>query len=179
MGHTTNFAFIPDTSLYNTGLPLDLASQPALETSRSYSDFFGNFGRIGVFFTELAAVAASLFSLDNTGTLLSYALYIKTLVMFRFINVFYGEILENMMQGLGKKIEIESNQEHNSKIRNSIGNKAKFDTYEKPITTIQHYYFKTIVYLTSWVFKIGFLIFLKISKIKKVGKVMFYVVLVH
>ena len=104
------------------------------------------------------------------------------LVFFRYINVFYGEMLEGSFETYGDSLEAEDNETYNNRILNQSGMKGKFNRYNRPITTLNNYWIKVIPYLLSWLIKVGKLIYLerkKKSKKKKIGKAAFYFIYVH
>ena len=68
------------------------------------------------------------------------------------------------MEGLGRKVETKSVEEHNTKILNQKGTKGKFTVYKRPITTFQHYHYKIVLYLISWILKILFKILIRRAK---------------
>ena len=54
------------------------------------------------------SVGAALFSFDSSGILVAFSQLIKLLLLFRYINVFFGDLLENFMEALGEKLEVQT-----------------------------------------------------------------------
>ena len=84
------------------------------------------------------------------------------------------------MEGLGKKVEVKSVEEHNSKILNQTGTKGKFSVYKRPITTFQHYHYKIVLYFISWIFKILFkILIVRAKNMNYIKKWVFYIIYYH
>ena len=54
------------------------------------------------------SVGAALFSFDSSGILIAFSQLIRLLLLFRYINVFFGDLLENFMEALGEKLEVQT-----------------------------------------------------------------------
>ena len=51
--------------------------------------------------SEMMSIGATIFALDSSGILVAFSQLIKTLTLFRFIDIYFGDLLENFMMTLG------------------------------------------------------------------------------
>ena len=181
--NTTNTVYFSDleaTAVTNIPTPLSQNEITRIETLKNIGEITGTVGSVGITLLEVAVIGASLASVDHSGTLVSYVLFIKTLVQFRYLNINFGNILEVFMEGLGRKLEVKSKDEHNSKILNQTGTKAKLSLYKRPITTFKHYHYKIVIYLISWILKITFkIVTRRAKKAQYIQKWAFYMIYYH
>ena len=99
--------------------------------------------------------------------------------MFRYINIFYGDLLEQFMKSLSYYLEVRPT-DLEGKSRNEVGFKAKFSKYQRPISLTDVYGLKTYMYLGSWLFKILLGIWYQFSKCRgKIGGFQFYASCIH
>ena len=154
--------------------------QSQLKTAQATGDAVGAFSGLLGMGSEIMSVGATVFALDSSGVLVSFSQLIKTLTLFRFINIFYGDLLENFLSTLGKSLEKTSTISRNSYILNTVGSRGKFTKYDKPVSTIQPYLSKILMYLFSWIIKVWskYEIF-KAKKSGKINKIKFYVIWFH
>ena len=132
------------------------------------------------FASEMMSIGATIFALDSSGILVAFSQLIKTLTLFRFINVYFGDLLENFMMTLGQNLEQKNSLSRNEYIANGIGSRGKFTRYDKPISTFKPYYLKIVLYLISWMVKIWSRIMVRIAKgSRKINKFVFYIIYFH
>ena len=168
---------ISETVLNSEVNPIKISEN---EKVNNLSQYVGSIGFVILPLFEVASIGASALSIDTSGTLLTYVLFIKTLVEFRYINTFFGEILETFMEGLGQRIEIRSVQEHNNKILNQTGTKGKFTVYKRPITSFPHLHYRVLIYLASWILKIIFrVVIYTVRKTNYIPYWLFYTIYYH
>ena len=100
--------------------------------------------------------------------------------MFRFVSVYFGALLEPFLAGGGKALETKSPWEKDLIVKNEVGSRRKITFYEKAITTIDSFHYKTILYFVSFVARAVEKQLVYIFKKKeKISKVFFYFVFVH
>ena len=121
-----------------------------------------------------------LFSLDSSGTMASFSQLIRILCIFRFTNVFFGDLLENLLANFGDATDKSEIRDQDSYILNQEGRKGKFDTYERALSTTSTYSLKIVFYLISWLCRLVARILTETSKRKKrITKLVFYFVYFH
>ena len=132
--------------------------------------------------SEVISIGSSLASFDSTGSIINFSQIVKTLVKFRYVDVYYGELLEGYLKNYGRSLELEDKEEFNENIMNQVGERGKYSLYKRPIVTIKNLVLKVVPYLFSWVLKIWKFIHLRKSRIahkSKIGKVAFYLIFAH
>ena len=83
------------------------------------------------------------------------------------------------MEALGEELESKASSK-NDLILNQNGSKGKFSVYTRPISTFEPQKVKTILYLLSWMIKMGGKIAMAIFRRKKmINKVAFFVIYFH
>lgn len=135
----------------------------------------GNAGFYVSTFMDGLAVGAIFFSLDQAGSISTFSSFIKVTSIFRFINVFFGDHLELFMSEFGNSVDSSKIEDFEAYLKNRNGTKGKFDKYWRAVTTSSPYLVNTIIYLTSWFFKIIAQILTRRAKNKKeIGTFAFY-----
>ena len=107
---------------------------------------------------------------------------LKTLITFRYVDVYYGELFEEYLKTYGDSLEPEDKETFNNNIRNQVGTKGKFSIYKRPIVTIKNQIQRVIPYMISWILKLWKMFYLRKKRImdkSKIGKVAFYLIYVH
>ena len=146
-----------------------------------------NFGTTGgevAKYATTGADAASFFEvtlgLGGTGMLMNFSQTIKLISMFRFISVYFGGLMEPFLAGGGEALEPKSPWEKNLIQMNQVGSRRKITFYNKAITTIDSFHYKTILYFMSFIIRAiekSVVDFMK--KKRKINKVLFYFVFIH
>ena len=95
---------------------------------------------------------------------------------FRFINVYFGDLLERFLEAIGNKLEPPTDEKKHL-ILNQVGNRGKLSTYKVPISLIKDFKLKLIAYILSWIFKIfGKFLSYKSYRENQIVKLIFYLI---
>ena len=126
---------------------------------------------------QTAAVADGFVGLDQAGTLFTFTSTLNLISKFRFIDVYYGEVLEPFFASMGENMTQEPYQGADGILKNQVGSKNKLTVYAQPITTLDTFYIKYTLYLLSFILR-WFVkhIIKKMKNMKIMTKMVFYFV---
>ena len=121
-----------------------------------------------------------LLSLRNTGMLMNFSYTIKFISKFRFISVYFGDLLESFLAGGGKGVELHSRQKKNLILENRTASRGKLALYKQGITTVDILHYKTILYVVSFLFRLAEKGLLRLLWRKRtINKFIFYIIYFH
>ena len=130
--------------------------------------------------SELSTFVEISLGLGNSGALMSFSQTIKLLSKFRFISVYNGGLLEPFLAAGGASLEPATKLEKNKILNNTSSSRGKLTLYNKGVSTIDTFHYKTILYLISFLVRLFEKFLVERSKKKeKVNKVVFYIVFIH
>ena len=96
---------------------------------------------------------------------------------FRFINVYYGEVLEPFFASMGAGRTPTPFRGADGILKNQVGSRNKLSVYEQPITTLDTFYIKYTLYLLSFILRwFTRQIVDKMKKMRIISKPIFYFV---
>ena len=72
---------------------------------------------------------------------------------FRYIDVYYGEVLEPFFESVGDEYSANSRIGNDQKIKNRVGTRAKLTLYDASISTLDVYYLRFGIYLLSFILR--------------------------
>ena len=125
--------------------------------------------------SEVAFSASSMIGLDPSGMLIGFVQFVKTIVIFRFINTNFGSLLEEVLSSLAEYTSIKPALSKNEIIENQNGWKGKINTFNTPLSFSMTYYSKIVVYLLSWGLRVvSFFLTIYFRKKGKMNKWAFY-----
>ena len=116
---------------------------------------------------------------DSSGVLMSFSQTLKLIARFRFINVFFGDLLETFLSTAGQGLDPKSILDRDSIIQNTVASRGKFAKYETPITTLDIYHYKTALYMFSFIVRLIEKIFIDIIRTSRIKKFGFYFIFYH
>ena len=94
------------------------------------------------------------FLYDNLHVFLAYSQLLKTLLVFRFTNVHFGDLLEIFMEDLEGRLDPKKIRNYDEYLLLRKGERGKLSRYKKPIDLITSFTINLVLYMISWIFKI-------------------------
>ena len=98
-----------------------------------------------------AAVADGFFGFDTAGSLFTFTSTMNLIAKFRFIDVFFGEVLEPFFASVGEQFETDPLVSKDSVLKNQVGQRAKLSIYDTGISTLDTFYLKYGIYFFSFI----------------------------
>ena len=101
---------------------------------------------------------------------------------FRFVNIYFGDLLETFLAETGNSMDPTSIVEKNKIIENQVGSRGKFTLYNTPLSSLDVLHYKLIIYMFSWSIRALEKLFfplIKNSDELKVKKFFYWVIFFH
>ena len=93
----------------------------------------------------------------------------------RFLNIYFGEMLENFLVEIGGATDTKKVENTNLMVESQVGYRSKLTIYDRPIVFVEVYYSRAVLFLVSWIFKLAAKILFSYYKAKKtINKPVFY-----
>ena len=122
-----------------------------------------------------AAVADGFIGLDTAGSLFTFTSTMNLIAKFRFVDVYFGEVLEPFLASVGDTFQAAPLISKNTILQNQVGSRAKLTVYETSISTLDTYYFKFGIYFFSYILRLFTKrILQQLQKMKRVNKFVIY-----
>ena len=171
-----------DTS-YETTLTAPKVSYEVFKVVDRSSKGASEVGSYGSLVSEALSSFGSLIMIDPSGSLIKLFINLKIITYFSMVNVYYGEVLESFLIGIGISSFPKTKLSKNDLM--SIPNTyyGKFSNNDVSLTMTDHVHYKVALYSVSWVvnmvlflynFFVGFP-----QRIKNHNKLVFYFRLYH
>ena len=157
--------------------PKEEEETPYLKNALWVSKHFGGVIYYTGIGSEVLGILAVIFLLDNLHVFLAFSQLLKTLLVFRFTNVHFGDLLEIFMEDLEGRLDPKKIKNYDEYLMLRKGERGKLSRYKKPIDLITSFTTNLVAYLISWILKIiGILVINCFEKNQRIHKVTFYIV---
>ena len=111
---------------------------------------------------------------------MNFFLLVKLISMFRFVSVYYGELLERFLSAGGEILEPKSAWHKDLIQRNHVGQRRKFSSYNKSITMVDSFHYRTIFFFFSFILKqVEKIIIFVMKKKENINKGFFFFIWIH
>jgi hypothetical protein len=119
--------------------------------------------------SEGLSLALTILNFDNSGLLLKFSQVNKLFSRYRMVNMNFGSLLTVYFQSSGEKYDKKTGKGINYLEENSRGFRGKFSYYHMPLDPFEYGLIKIIIYLVSFLVKLG--LAYKLTKCKATKKI--------